>query len=110
MEIDADLIRVEIIAAWPGRAWRRALELPPQSTVSDALEASGILETFPDLGSAQSLPSVGIFGRACAPDHPLHSGDRLEVYRPLVFDPMESRRRRAEHRKRLATDSRGRKP
>jgi putative ubiquitin-RnfH superfamily antitoxin RatB of RatAB toxin-antitoxin module len=40
-----------------------------------------------------------VYGRACAPDHVLQDGDRLEIYRPLDFDPQESRRRRAAHRR-----------
>ena len=108
MASDAGLIRVEIIAAWPDKSWSRTLDLPARSTVGDALRASHVLETFPELAVNQAMPDVGIFGRACAPDHPLRSGDRLEVYRPLVFDPMESRRRRAEHRKRLSGSGRDR--
>ena len=100
MASDAGLIQIEVIAAWPGQVWRRTVHLPGHSTVADALEASSVLEAFPELGSMQAMPPVGIFGRACAHDQELRSGDRLEVYRPLVFDPMESRRRRAEHRKR----------
>ena len=44
---------------------------------------------------------VGVFGRAVRPDTALNDGDRLEIYRGLTFDPKESRRRRAEHRRAL---------
>ena len=44
---------------------------------------------------------MGVFGRAVRPDTALNDGDRLEIYRGLTFDPKESRRRRAEHRRAL---------
>lgn len=44
----------------------------------------------------------GVFGKAQAADAPLADGDRVEIYRGLSFDPKESRRRRAEHRRALA--------
>jgi hypothetical protein len=38
---------------------------------------------------------LGIFSRKVAPDHVLGEGDRVEIYRPLILDPKEARRRRA---------------
>ena len=56
--------------------------------------------------SAQAFPvvqpwerGVGVFGRAVEAGTPLADGDRVEIYRGLSFDPKESRRRRAEHRR-----------
>jgi len=39
---------------------------------------------------------VGIFGRRVELDAPLRDGDRVEIYRPLVADPREARRRRVK--------------
>jgi hypothetical protein len=41
---------------------------------------------------------VGIFGRRVAADAPVADGDRVEIYRSLVNDPKEARRRRARKR------------
>ena len=98
-EADA-LIRVEVIYAHPEHVWRRPLELPRGATAEQALTASGVLQDFPELG--KTPPLVGIYGRSCALQQVLRSGDRLEIYRQLVFDPMESRRRRVKHRQRKA--------
>ena len=95
------LIQVEVIHAEPGRIWRRQLKLPGGATVGQALAASGLLEAFPELGGDE-FP-VGIYGRSGTRGQLLQDGDRLEIYRPLVFDPMESRRRRARHRQRAPT-------
>jgi len=96
----AETLRVEVIHARPDGVWRRCVDLPAGATVAQALDASGLLRQFPELDDAR--PATGVFGRICPPDHPLHDGDRVEVYRPLVYDPMESRRRRALHRRRRA--------
>ena len=89
-------IRVEVAYALPERQTLRELRLPEASTVADAIRASGLLEDFPDLDAAR----VGIFGRAVRPDARLSDGDRVEIYRPLVADPKEARRKRAAAAKR----------
>lgn len=94
------VMTVEVLYARPGALWRRSIELPSGATVEQALDASGLLRSFPEFGAHP--PPVGVFGRICAPQQTLMPGDRVEVYRPLVFDPMESRRRRARHRGRVA--------
>jgi len=95
----SNLVQVEVLYARPGNIWRRHIELPATATVGQALETSGLLECYPELGTTAA---VGIFGRACTQQQPVQAGDRIEVYRPLVFDPMESRRRRARHKQQRA--------
>jgi len=90
-------LRVEVCHARPEGAWRRVLTLPAGATVAQALAASGFAEAFPQVDAWRQ--GVGIYGKACEADTPLADGDRVEVYRPLTFDPKESRRRRVEHRR-----------
>jgi len=94
-----DQIDVEIVYAKPETIWRRNLQLAAGTVVRDALTYSGFFEQFSDY--SVDTVQVGIYGQACSLDRPLVCGDRIEVYRPLVFDPMESRRRRAQHRQRI---------
>jgi putative ubiquitin-RnfH superfamily antitoxin RatB of RatAB toxin-antitoxin module len=61
------------------------------ATVRDALRAAGMKHA----GAA-----VGIYGKRVAEDTVLASGDRVEVYRPLLLDPKERRRERARSRRR----------
>nr|WP_314625099.1 RnfH family protein [uncultured Noviherbaspirillum sp.] len=68
----------------------RDLTLAEGSTLRDALQASGIVAPGLDLASCP----VGVFGKKKAPDTVLREGDRVEIYRPLVADPMDARRRR----------------
>lgn len=94
--IEATGIQVEVMLAWPDHCWRKALVLPAGATVADALAASGVAAEYPDLFSEG--PSVGIYGVACPLTHTVSPADRIEIYRPLQFDPKESRRRRALHK------------
>ncbi|MFA5596121.1 MAG: RnfH family protein [Pusillimonas sp.] len=95
-ESDGADVRVELVLALPDRIWRKALVLPAGTTVGDALDASGAAEAFP--GLVNEDVSVGIYGVACPLDQVLSDADRVEIYRPLHFDPKESRRRRALHK------------
>ncbi len=88
----AETIRVEVACAEPGRAFLRAVTLPAGATVADAVAASGLVAAWPGVTVADDR--LGVFGRRVASRQVLRDGDRVEVYRPLVLDPKEARRRR----------------
>lgn len=90
---DAEAIRVEVTYARPERAWRVNLTLPAGTTALQAFEASGLRLRVVEL--AQSEPDLGVFAHAVGPGHVLRDGDRVEVYRPLLIDPKDARRKRA---------------
>ena len=92
----ASRLDVELVYARPESVWRHALQLASDSTVQDALELSGFFQQFPDYST--NTVRVGIYGQSCALDRQVKHNDRIEIYRELTFDPMESRRRRARHR------------
>ena len=89
-------IAVTVVYALPERASEIELKLPSGATVADALEGSGLAANHPGVDLARC--AVGIFGRRVARDRVLADGDRVEVYRPLVADPKDARRRRAQGR------------
>lgn len=89
----ADKLHVLVCYAVPRQEFLRALEVEPGTTVGQAIEASGVLGAFPDINLA-SQP-VGIYARKKTLDTVLRERDRIEIYRPLVADPKDSRRRRA---------------
>ncbi len=68
------------------------LQLPKDSTVTEALRASHLLNRVPD-AEVDALVT-GVWGRKVPPDHLLRDGDRLELYRPLKVDPKMARRER----------------
>lgn len=94
----AQPISIEVIYARPGSIWRQSLQLTSACTVQQALILSGFFDDFPECQLATI--KVGIYGQQCALDRVVLDKERIEIYRPLVFDPMESRRRRARHRQR----------
>ncbi|CDM24459.1 RnfH family protein [Castellaniella defragrans] len=89
-------MRVHIAFAAPTRLWRRTLDVPEGTTVGQALALSGFAEEFPEF--TDHPPAMGVYGERCDARRVLREDDRVELYRPLVFDPLESRRRRAAHR------------
>lgn len=90
-------IAVEVVYALPGTQLLFALTVAPGATARQAIEQSGILRRFPEIDLA--VQKIGIFGNIARPDVVLKEGDRVEIYRPLVADPKDARRRRAKQKK-----------
>lgn len=97
-------VKVTVVYARPEGAWQAALNVPEGTKVREVLELSGFARAFPNYPITS--PAVGIYGRRCRLDEVVSNADRIEIYRPLSFDPMESRRRRAAHRKAAASQAR----
>ena len=89
----AETIRVEVACAAPDRVFLRTVTLPVGATVADAVAASGLEAAWPGVAIADDR--LGVFGRRVASRQVVRDGDRVEVYRPLLLDPKEARRRRA---------------
>jgi len=85
------LISIEVVYAAPASQEVIALDVREGTRVCDAISLSGLLERYPGLDTIRA----GIFGEAVTPDTVLREGDRVEIYRPLVADPKQARRRRA---------------
>lgn len=93
----SDMIDVEVVYALPHEQALLKVRLPQGSTVQDAVRLSGILERFPEIDLAQN--KLGIFSKLTKPDAVLRERDRVEIYRPLIADPKEVRKKRAEEGK-----------
>jgi hypothetical protein len=94
---DAAQVSVQVCYALPGSSFLKALTLNKGATITQAIEASGVLRSHPEIDLSQHR--LGIFGKLKAADTEVREGDRIEIYRPLQADPKETRRRRAAHRK-----------
>lgn len=86
-------LRIEVVHALPDRAWRVPLQLPRGATVAQALQAADMPSRVP--GLVVDPARLAIFGRRVGPEEPLQDGDRIEILRPLLADPMQARRDRA---------------
>lgn len=82
-------LRVQVVMAWPHRVEAVWCEVADGARVGDALAAA----CLPDQENASG---VAVFGVSAGIDTRLHDGDRVELLRPLLADPKESRRRRAQ--------------
>ena len=89
-----ETIFVEVAYALPEEQVLLGLDVPEGTTAEQAVKLSGILERFPSIDLAKN--KIGIFGKVTKHDTVLREKDRVEIYRPLIADPKESRRRRAE--------------
>jgi len=89
-------IVVTVVYALADQATEIRLALPAGSLVADALARSGMAERHPEIDLATA--AVGIYGTRVRRDTLLADGDRVEIYRPLLIDPKERRRRRAVRR------------
>lgn len=90
----AEKIAIEVVYALARHQESVHLMLPPGSTVKQALEASGLLQEYPEIDLAKN--KLGIFGKLSKADTPLRGNDRVEIYRPLFADPKEARKQRAK--------------
>lgn len=91
---DDSEISVEVAYALPQGQRIVALKVALGTTAYEAAEQSGIAGMFPELELETS--DMGIFGKVVKPrDYRLHEGDRVEIYRPLIADPKEVRKKRA---------------
>jgi putative ubiquitin-RnfH superfamily antitoxin RatB of RatAB toxin-antitoxin module len=72
----------------------RLLDVEEGTTIGQAIEQSGILQDAPDINLV-TMP-VGIYGKKKTLDTVLQARDRIEIYRALIADPKDARRRRAK--------------
>lgn len=101
---DGDLITVEVAFALPDKQRIIEVLVEPGTTAFQAAERSGIVKIFPEIDLESS--KMGIFGQTLGTkglkppkEHELQPGERVEIYRPLIADPKEARRKRAQKKK-----------
>ncbi|CAM4371853.1 MULTISPECIES: RnfH family protein [Lelliottia] len=87
-------ITVEVAYAMPEKQYLQRVKLEEGATVEEAIRASGLFELRSDIDLAQN--KVGIYSRPVKLSDVVNDGDRVEIYRPLIADPKELRRQRAE--------------
>ena len=90
-------IKVEVAYALPQEQVVLSLSVAPETTIQQAIEQSGILNKFTDIDLSRN--KLGIFGKLSKPDTVLRDRDRVEIYRSLIADPKEVRKKRAEEGK-----------
>ncbi len=94
--VQNETITIELIYIEPASQNRLRFDLAKGSNIIQAIRLSGLLERFPEIDL--EVNKVGIFSKIKKLDTVLRSGDRIEIYRPLLADPKEARRQRAKEK------------
>lgn len=101
---DIEPIHVEVAYARPDKQKIISLLVEPGTTAQLVVEKSNIVAFFPEID--MSNLKLGLFGQALgtkglkpSQEYEVQSGDRIEIYRPLICDPKEVRKKRAEKAK-----------
>ena len=97
--MENNMITIEIAYARPDKQVLIPLKVAEGTTVKQAIESSGISTKFPEIDLAKS--KTGIFSKLTKPDTALRDKDRIEIYRPLIADPKEVRKKRAAEGKNM---------
>ena len=91
------MISVEIVFALPTKATTLTVEVAQGTTAEQAVLQSGIIEKCPEIDP--TALTLGVWNRTVKEHYELKDGDRIEIYRPLIADPKDARRKRAEKAK-----------
>ena len=86
-------LNIEVAYAEPGKQSLLAFQVACGTTARQAVLQSALVTEFPHVDFAAA--PIGIFGKKVKDSAPLREGDRVEVYRALIIDPKENRRRKA---------------
>ena len=92
-----NMIKVEVLYALAHEQTLLVVDVPQGTTLADAIKISGMQDKYPEIDLASN--KVGVFGKLSKADTVLREKDRIEIYRPLIADPKEVRRRLAEEGK-----------
>ncbi|WNC69705.1 RnfH family protein [Thalassotalea nanhaiensis] len=95
--MSVEQIAIELVYGLPKQQTLLSLQIDAQSTVEQAIAESGICQKYEEIDLA--INKVGIWNRAVKLGQIVEDGDRIEIYRPLIADPKEVRKRRAEKAK-----------
>lgn len=88
----SEQIHIDVVYARPEKQTVLSVEVKPTENIGSVIEKSGILQKCPEIDLIKN--AVGVFGQKASLTDLLHDGDRIEIYRPLVADPREIRRKR----------------
>ena len=89
--------QVEVVYADHQQQKTIQISVPSDSCIATAIKLSGILSDFPNIDLSKN--KVGIFGKLSNLNAQIKSGDRIEIYQPLLIDPKKNRINRAKKQK-----------
>ena len=99
IKASGEKLLVEVAYAKPDIQVIIPVEVEQGTTIEQAIKLSGVLDTFPEIDLASN--KVGIFSKIGKLDQVLREKDRVEIYRKLIADPKEVRKKRAAQGKKM---------
>jgi hypothetical protein len=96
---NGEKIAVEVAYALPVSQVIIPVKVNAEMSIEEIIKHSGILDSYPEIDLDNN--KVGVFGKLSKLSSTLREGDRIEIYRPLIADPKEVRRQRAESGKKM---------
>lgn len=93
----SEMINLEIAFALPERQSLLEIQIEAGKSVEEIILGSEIMTLYPEIDL--KVNAVGIWNRSCKLTDIPRDGDRIEIYRPLIADPKDVRRKRAEKAK-----------
>ncbi|MBF1292160.1 MAG: RnfH family protein [Neisseria sicca] len=89
------MLEIEVVYGLPSKQVLKKMNVQNGCTAREAVCQSGLDEIFSEL-DLQTAP-LGIFGKSVKDETLLRDKDRIEIYRPLLIDPKEARRKRVQN-------------
>ena len=89
-----ETVAIEIVFSVPEKQEVMRLEVPSGTLIRDAVRLSCMQSLFPNYDLSTLL--VGVWSEVKPQAYVVQSGDRVEVYRSLINNAKDARRRRAE--------------
>lgn len=96
-EVAQSKIQIEVVYGLPTRQELITIMVEDGALLEQGIIESGILNVFEEIDL--TINKVGIWNRSAKLTDTLRDLDRIEIYRPLIADPKEVRKRRAEKAK-----------
>lgn len=92
----SESIDVEVCYARGPLVFLQALCVPAGATIAEAIARSGVQTAAPEIDLATCR--VGLYGKRKSLDTALRDHDRIEIYRGLLADPKDARRKRVNRK------------
>ncbi|USD38434.1 MULTISPECIES: RnfH family protein [Ferrimonas] len=93
----AEGFSVDVVYALPDGATVISVQAHADNSAEQLVRDSGMLARHPEIDLTKN--KLGVFSRQVKADYQVQPGERIEIYRPLIADPKEVRKRRAEQAK-----------
>ena len=97
MTNETDKFLIDVVYALPTQQKVISLNVNPGTSAIEVVRLSNIVSFFPEIDL--DTVKLGVFSNVVKHDQVILPGQRVEIYRPLIADPKDVRRRRADKAK-----------